>query len=142
MNLTQSSPHGLAIIGLLDVLVSARTSRDGASLLRVVHKVENGGEGQIHCSCIFLTFCGVHLFPGCERLARRTQSNTERHGVRFKIQRLSSGRFARSSGSSCVWSSLDRKIRHQVMTFYLNFVNCSVLISRRKIAFSCGRHFY
>ena len=45
MNLTQSSPHGLAIIGLLDVLVSARTSRDGASLLRVVHKVEKGGEG-------------------------------------------------------------------------------------------------
>ena len=39
MNLSQTSPHGLAIVGLLDVLVTARASRDSVSLTRVVHKV-------------------------------------------------------------------------------------------------------
>ena len=43
MNLSQSSPHGLAIVGLLDVLVTARTSRDSVSLARVVHKVRIQG---------------------------------------------------------------------------------------------------
>ncbi|CAB3987607.1 CCR4-NOT transcription complex subunit 1 isoform X5 [Paramuricea clavata] len=42
MNLSQSSPHGLAIVGLLDVLVTARTSRDSVSLARVVHKAVKG----------------------------------------------------------------------------------------------------
>ncbi len=39
MNLSQTSPHGLAIVGLLDVLLTARTSRDSVALARVVHKV-------------------------------------------------------------------------------------------------------
>jgi hypothetical protein len=39
MNLSQTSPHGLAIVGLLDVLVTARASRDSVALARVVHKV-------------------------------------------------------------------------------------------------------
>ena len=39
MSLPQNSPHGLAIVGLLDVLVSARTARDNVAVVRVVHKV-------------------------------------------------------------------------------------------------------
>ena len=39
MNLSQSSPHGLATLGLVEVLVAARTSRDAGALARVVHKV-------------------------------------------------------------------------------------------------------
>ena len=39
MNLSQTSQHGLAIVGLIDVLVTARASRDSVALVRVVHKV-------------------------------------------------------------------------------------------------------
>lgn len=39
MNLSQNNAHGLAVVGLLDVVMKARVARDNVSVVRVVHKV-------------------------------------------------------------------------------------------------------
>lgn len=42
MNLSQNNAHGLAVVGLLDVVMKARVARDNVSVVRVVHKAVKG----------------------------------------------------------------------------------------------------